>query len=299
MTRAGVILLLLAAVGVPAPGVRARQSQQPPPQTPVFRSGVEKVRIDALVTHDGKPVAGLTPDDFELKDNGVPQRVEIATTADTVAVAILLDLSGSVEAAGLADLRHATGELVRALQPGDRAWFLTVQQAFALKVGPTTDREAVQRALETIRPGGGTSLWDAMFASISLVTGMAGRSLLLVLSDGIDSTSWLDERRAIEAIKRAEVVVSTIRPFDAWPGGNAPMEVAANATGGRVMFAKRGDRMAQQFVELLNEFRLGYVLTYTPTNVPKRADGWHKVEIKLKEKKGSIRARPGYYDSRQ
>jgi VWFA-related protein len=299
MTRAGVILLSLAAVGVLAPGVRARQSQQTPPQTPVFRSGVEKVRIDALVTHGGTPVAGLTPDDFELKDNGVPQRVEIATTADTVAVAILLDLSGSVEAAGLGDLRHATDELIRALQPGDRAWFLTFEQTFVLKVGPTIDRAAVQRALSAIRPGGGTSLWDAMFASISLVTGMAGRSLLLVLSDGIDSTSWLDEQRAIEAIKRAEVVVSTIRPFDAWPGGNAPMEVAANATGGRVMFAKRGDRMAQQFVELLNEFRLGYVLTYTPTNVPRRADGWHKVEIKLKNKKGSVRARPGYYDARR
>jgi VWFA-related protein len=213
-----------------------------------------------------------------------------------VAVAILFDLSGSVQAAGLADLRHATDELIRALQPDDRAWFLTFEQMFALKVGPTTDRTAVQRALATIRPGGGTSLWDAMFASISLVTGMAGRSLLLVLSDGIDSTSWLDERRAVEALKRAEVVVSTIKPFDAIPGGNAPMEAVANATGGRVMFAKRGERMAQQFVELLNEFRLGYVLTYTPTNVPRRADGWHKVEIRLKEKKGSVRARPGYYD---
>ena len=290
----------LPFIAVVLAGSAVLDGQQRPPsqqQTPVFRRDIERVRIDALVIHDNKPVAGLTPADFELKDNGVPQTVEIATTADKIAVAIALDLSGSVEADGLADLRHATDELIRALQPEDRAWFITFEQVFALKVGPTTDRAAVQRALASIRPGGGTSLWDAMFASISLVTGMAGRSLLLVLSDGIDSTSWLDERRAVDALKRAEVVVTTVKPFDAVPGGNAPMEEAAKTTGGSVMFAKRGTKMGQQFVDLLNEFRLGYVLTYTPTNVPRRADGWHKVEIRLKNKPGSVRARQGYYES--
>jgi Ca-activated chloride channel family protein len=273
----------------------ATHAQQRPP---VFRGGVAKARIDALVTHQGKPVPGLTAADFELRDNGVIQQVELATTADSVAVAILLDLSGSVQDEGLRDLRYATEELVAALRDDDRAWFVTFAQSFALKIGPTSDREAVRRALATIRPGGWTSMWDATFAGVSLVTGRAGRSLVIVLSDGIDTTSWLDEDRTVDTLKRAEVVVTAVKPFDAAPFGNMALERAAKATGGEVMFARRGDKMAQQFVELLEEFRLGYVLTYTPT-ASTRGDGWHKVDIRLKGKKGSVRAREGYYEAKR
>jgi hypothetical protein len=77
----------------------------------------------------------------------------------------------------------------------------------------------------------------------------------------------------------------------------APVEAAARATGGAVMFAEKSAQMAGQFVDLLRQFRLGYVLSYTPKTV-ERADGWHKLEIKLKNRKGRVQARQGYYSQR-
>lgn len=277
---AGLTLLLAA----PLPG---RQ------QAPVFRGGIDRVRVDVLVTDRGRPIQGLSAADFELKDNGVRQDVEMATTAGNVSVALVLDLSGSVESDGLADLVKATQTFVRALESGDRAWLVTFADAFALKAGPDNDRATMQRALDTLRPGGGTSMWDAMFASVSLVSGSAGRSLVLVFTDGVDTTSWLDETRALDALKRAEVVVDVVRPRGTY-ASPVPVEAIARATGGSVMFAEKADRMPAQFVELLQQFRLGYVLTYSPKTV-ERADGWHKLEVRLRDRKGTVQTRQGYF----
>jgi VWFA-related protein len=287
-TRAAAALVLgvLATVAAGA----AQQPQRPP----VFRAGIERVRVDVLVTDAGKPIQGLTAADFQLEDNGVVQDVELATTAGHVSVALVLDLSGSVEQEGIDDLKRACQALVDALEPADRAWLITFADAFALEAGPGQDRATLRRALDALRPGGGTSMWDAMFAALSLVSGTEGRSLVLAFTDGMDTTSWLDEPRALETFKRAEVVIDVVRPRGT-VASPAPVEAAARATGGAVMFAEKSARMADQFVDLLRQFRLGYVLTYAPTTTA-RADGWHKLEIKLKNRKGRVQARQGYFE---
>jgi VWFA-related protein len=285
-------LALTSAPSDPAGVGVAAASLQQGSQRPVFRAGVATVRIDALVTHDNRPVRGLTAEDFELRDNGVPQRIELATTAGSVAVALALDVSGSIKEEGLEDLMRASEAMAGALQPGDRAWLVTFADQFALEAGPVEDSGGLRAALERVRSGGGTSMWDALFSSVSLVAGTAGRSLVLLFTDGYDTTSWLDEKRAVEALSRADVVVTAVRPRHAF-GTLAPLEAAAKATGGAVLVAEKPERLPAQFVGLLDEFRLGYVLTYTPTGVA--ADGWHDVEVKLTTKKGKIRTKRGYF----
>jgi VWFA-related protein len=284
------IALVAAAAG--ASTLESRPAQTPDQQRPVFRAGIARVRIDALVTHDNRPVTGLAAGDFELKDNGVVQTIEMSTTAGSVAVAIALDVSGSIEDDGLEDLLHASEALADALEPDDQAWLVTFNDEFRLRAGPVTDPAPIKRALDRVRAGGGTSMWDALFASVSLVAGTAGRSLVILFTDGADSTSWLDEKRAVEALSRADVVVETVRPRTA-AFGLAPLEAVARAPGGAVRAAERQERMAQQFVNLLREFRLSYVLTYVPTGVA--LDGWHDVEVRLKNKRGRVRAKSGYY----
>jgi VWFA-related protein len=267
---------------------RAQQTQRP-----TFRAGVQVVRIDVLATDGGKPIPGLTPADFEVRDNGVLQKVDLAHTADHVAVVIVLDLSGSVEQYALKELYAACQSLVGAMQPDDRAWLVSFADHWDLRTGPTTDMGRMKRALEQLKPGGRTSMWDAIVSGVSLVTGLDGRSLVLVFSDGMDTQSWLDEDRAVDLLKRSEVVVSSVQPRNA-VSEPIPLERAARATGGAVIEAARAGRLPQQFVDLLNEFRLGYVLTYTPVGVAMN-DGWHKVSVKLKGRPGKTRAREGYY----
>jgi|SRR5579862_1241062 len=291
MTRA-VFVSLVIAIGANA-GADAGRSQDPRPQQPVFRSGVHAVRIDVLATDRGRPIAGLTPDDFEVTDNGVPQKVDLATTADRVAVVVVLDLSGSVEQGALKELYAACQSLVGAMRPDDRAWLVSFADRWDLRIGPTTDMSRMKRALEQLKPGGRTSMWDAVVSGVSLVTGMDGRSLVLVFSDGMDTSSWLDEDRAIDALKRSEVVLSSVQPRNV-VAEPVPLERAARATGGTVLEAARAGHLPEQFVQLLNEFRLGYVLTYTPSGVG-HDDGWHKLSVKLKNRPGKARAREGYF----
>jgi VWFA-related protein len=268
-------------------------AQNQTPQT-VFRSRVDKVRVDALVTDRGRPIAGLTAADFELKDNGkVVTDVEVTPTTGSVGVAIALGLGGSARREGPKELVEACHALARALEPGDRAWLVTFGQSFALKVGPVADAAPIRQVLEKIQPQYGSAMWDAMFGAVSLAATHPGRSLVLLFTDGVDRNSWLKEERAVEVLRRADVVVSGVRPAGVLYGFNA-LEAAARTTGGVVFYAERGRKLDAQFVDLLSVFRQGYVLSYTPPSASK--DGWHEIDVKLKNRKATVRARQGYYE---
>ena len=308
MTAVRTLVTVLAACGT----LTAAGPQQQPP---VFRGGVERVRLDVVVTHRGRPLTNLTAQDFEVRDNGVPIKdVEIVEAPGHISVAIALDLSNSVEEAGLDELVNACAGLVDALGPEDVAWMMTFADELALKAGPARDPAIIRSALSQIPSGGGTRMWDALIAAVSLVQNQRGRSLVLLFSDGDDSSSWLDEKRALDTLKRADVVVSAIRPraipWYAAPNPNAglrhvspfglvELEAIAETTGGVVLTAEKHARLREQFVALLDEFRLGYVLSFTPTRYEPRKDGWHRVEVKLKDKPGTVRTRSGYFVARR
>jgi hypothetical protein len=83
------------------------------------------------------------------------------------------------------------------------------------------------------------------------------------------------------------------------PRGLVELEAAAKATGGQVLTAEKDGRLRDQFVALLDEFRMGYVLSFTPTHYEPHKNGWHRVDVKLKGKPGTVRTRSGYYVARK
>lgn len=292
----------LAIVAAAAAGALALAHAQAPPQAPVvFRSAVDQVRLDVLAYNAGKPIAGLTADDFEVRDNGVRVRdLALTHTDDRVSVAVALDISGSIERDYLDEMLAAAEALVEALRPGDTAWLITFGSHLELRAGPVSSRERLREALAGLRPGGGTSLWDALFGAMALAGDRTARSLALVFSDGEDTTSWANERRMLDTIRRSDVVFSIIRPRHAVARGEAPvflpLERAAVASGGVILKTERGQQLGRQFVALLDEFRRGYVLSYSATGIPARADGWHQVEVRLTRHPGRVRVRPGYFE---
>jgi VWFA-related protein len=283
-----VLATVVAAAQEPRP-----QSQRPP----VFRANIDAVRIDVQATAEGKPIAGLTSDDFEVRDNGVLQTVDLATTAGSLSVVIALDVQGNDEwPRANIELIRAGQALASALKPVDHAWLLTFADVFNLQVGPTSNGAQIYRLLSQAVPGRGKTLWDTLFASVSLVAGLDGRAMVMVVSDGQEGarrTGWLDEPRAIDLLKRGDVMVSAVQPRTVVVAPTA-LERAARATGGVVFEAARNPQLAQQFTKLLDECRLGYVLTFTPAGV-RKDDGWHKLSVRLKNRSGQTRARDGYY----
>jgi len=279
----------------------AGAQQQPSP--PVFRTGVDLVRVDALVVEGGRPVRGLTASDFEILDNGIPQRVMLATTAGDVAIALVLDTSGSVKGEKLRDLIRASQALVGMLQPNDEASLLTFSDRVSLQAGSVRDPAVVAKALVEARASGRTAMWDALFAGMSFVAGDSGRALVLLFTDGFENSSWLPEEQVMQSLKRSDVVVYVVKAKPAEgelqaratiENAGRALETIASQSGGSVFQAESGGRLREQFVGVLNEFRARYLLTYEATGV-RRDDGWHTLTVRLKRGKGRVQARPGYY----
>jgi VWFA-related protein len=290
-----VVLLSVAAHAAASLGSPGR------PQA-VFRTGVDLVRLDALVTSGGRPVTGLNAGDFAVTDNGVPQQLKMATTEGDVAVALVLDTSGSVKGSALDHLVAASQTLVAMLKPGDTVSLVTFSNRLSLEAGSVRDPTVISHALLDARSAGRTALWDALLAGVSLVAGRTQRSLVLAFTDGSDNSSWITREQLVESLKRSEAVVYAVQSGD-WgkPEPGAPLQTArrslqsvVNQAGGDVFQAESGIKLSQQFTAILEQFRSRYLLTYEPAGV-RRDDGWHRVDVRVKGRQAKVVVRPGYY----
>jgi VWFA-related protein len=265
-----------------------------PRQAPVFRTGVDVVRVDVLVTDGGRPVGGLTAADFELTDNGVRQQVELATTAASVKVVLVLDTSGSVAGARLNHLKAACRALFRGLRPQDSAALLTFSERLALHLREESDPAKLEAALAEVAAGGRTAMRDALYAGLSLAAPDTSRTLLILFSDGLDNASWLNAATVLESIKRSRVVVSAVDASSSVAGSNLVLGQVAETSGGQYLEASAGGELTSVFVRILDQFRARYLLTYTASGV-KRGDGWHSVKVRVRSKQLAVKARPGYF----
>jgi hypothetical protein len=174
----------------------------------IYRSELNLVRVDVLVTEHGQAVRGLTAKDFKVSDCGVPQQVVSATPADSVSVAVVLDTSGSVRGENLRRLTEATNALLGAMGASDNVAIVTFSDVIELRLSGKAGGETVPALLfGSPRGGGRTRMWDGLLAGASLVARGPGRSLALLLTDGLENGSWVGEKEAIECLKRTEVVV--------------------------------------------------------------------------------------------
>jgi Ca-activated chloride channel family protein len=259
-----------------------------------FASGVEAVRVDVLVTDGGRPVTGLTAADFEVRDNGVLQHVSVISFERIpLNVVLVLDLSASVEGERLTDLRRAGRELMGHLSADDRAAFVGFSHAVLLGSALTKDRQPILAALEHAKPYGETALIDATYTGMIMGESDAGRALVMVFSDGRDIASWLTPARVLDAAKRSDTVVYGISMKGSRPQF---LEDITSQTGGRLLDVDSRN-LSSTFLSVLNEFRERYVLTYSPQGVERQ--GWHALEVRVKRKAASVKARPGYLAGRQ
>jgi Ca-activated chloride channel family protein len=265
-------------------------------QPQVFRARAEGVRVSVLVTDRGRPVAGLTAADFDVRDNRVPQRVDVAPAGGSVSVSLVLDVSSSVEGKPLRNLVSGADALLAALG-GDRAALVTFADPIDLFALQTTDIAALRERLRDLRAGGSTALVDATAAALVLADREPAPGLILLFSDGQDTTSWLRPASVEEAAGRSESVVYavTARPRFGSHASDGFLERVSRGTGGAVEYAESTEHLAKTFLRILDEFRHRYVLTYVPTGVDRR--GWHDLDIRLKDRRGRVTARRGYWAS--
>ena len=256
-----------------------------------FSSSAVAVRVDVLVTSGGKPLGGLGVADFELRDNGVLQTLEVVEGADVPINAVLaLDTSGSTKGKRHADLVAAGDALLARLQPSDRAALSTFNHAAVPTVPLTSDLATIRVALRSITPSGETSVMDGAYVALTATLGQPGRSLVLVCTDGFDTWSWLRPDDVLEAARRASVVIYGVTSSDA--RRDAGLKAITDATAGHIVQVKSSAELTAAFQKILEDFRNRYILAYSPAGV--RPDGFHTLEVRVKRPGASVKARPGY-----
>lgn len=286
-----------------------------------FRSGTDAVRVDVRARQDNRPIADLTAADFELRDSGVVQKIELVAANDVpLTLMLALDTSSSVQGEKLQHLKAAARSAVNTLTKEDQAALLTFTQRLSLQSEPTLDRSAIHRAIDAMSATGATSMTDAIFAAIAMREKVDGRVVLLLFTDGLDTASWLDTKQVLSAALRSDLVVYavSISPLLV-PSGGSDAAVVMNRrmllkrwyeqepelfpqgflddltgrTGGEAFYVRDGAGLAPAFARIVADFKSRYLLTYSPANVP--ATGWHPIDVKLKNRRGTVQARRGYW----
>jgi Ca-activated chloride channel family protein len=245
-------------------------------QEHTFRVTAEEVRIDVLVTDEGRPVTDLRAADFQILDNGVPQEIEYATLQQKmpVSVTLVFDMSQSVAGELLVRLKEAAYALLADLKDEDRAALITFSNAVALGSPLTRDLAGI----------------NASYAGLVMAETKADMPLLIVFSDGLDTFSWLTGDAVLETAKRSDTVVYAVSASRL--PDKAFLRDLTEYSGGSLFHVESTGDLAAVFLNILDEFRRRYMVTYTPQGVAE--GGWHMLDVDVKRPGLQVRARPGY-----
>ena len=284
--------------------------QTPPPQQPstVFRTGADVVSVDASVQRDRRPVSGLTAADFELLDNGVPQEVtEVAYEKLPIDVTLLLDVSASVTGQVLDELRRALRQVRADLGPADRLRLLTFNMSISRLVDFAQPAAELDQSLNSLRGAGSSAVFDALAVALTTADAPGRRRLLVLFSDGQDSSSISSPDELLEVARRSTPTIAVIlgSPLPDRPASlvrtssalaslsvNTLTERLATETGGIVTTVKPGENLTSKFRRMVQDFRSSYVLYFTPKGIER--SGAHTLDVRVKRPGVEVRARRGY-----
>jgi VWFA-related protein len=269
---------------------------------------VNEVNVVFTVTdRHGRYVKNLAKADFSVLDDSKPVEQIRSFHSETdlpLQVGLMVDASNSVRDRFKFEQESAIEFLNQTVRPRyDKAFVVGFDVTPEVTQDFTDNTEALSRGVRALRPGGGTAMYDALYFAcrdklLKEQQSGAVRRAIILLSDGDDNMSHVTREEAIEMAQRAGVIVysiSTNITGGARRGGDKVLERIADATGGRAFFPFQLNDVSNAFVEIQDELRSQYALSYNPANL--RNDGrYHTIEILAQNHKGlRVRSRRGYY----
>jgi Ca-activated chloride channel homolog len=294
----------------------------PPPQAapaagPALQVSVNLVMVDATVkTKTGEIMTNLKKDDFELREDGVLQKIEVLSRDELpLNVALVLDLSDSM-GPYLGPLRAATDAALSALKPEDQMALFTFSTDATLRVALTHDKTAIERQINTSPARGSTNINDALFVAAKYLfdTHPNGRRVIILISDDVGTnagTHWTPQITA-ESLDADATLYNLKIP------GDDPQEVlrasrrmaslvyvpgVISDTGGEGFDVKNVANLEEAFRDLIARIKTRYTLGYyTKISGPgRKPNELHKLDVRLAPsfgKKGhdyTVLAKSGFY----
>ena len=298
MIRAAAIVLGAAI----ASAVAIAQTQPPVHDPRPFQSGIEVTSITATVTDlDGHLITGLGRDVFEVYEDGVRQQVTQFTNERVpIGLGVLLDISDSMFGKRIADARGAVDRfLFQLLDASDEFFLVAFNHAPKTLTGWTRTPDDVRRALDSMRPFGGTAAYDAVLDALPIIAHRSReRAALLVISDGADTASTATLRDVRSALLRSDAFVYAIaidspdrRVINTRVNAEALREITGES-GGRTEIVQSSEDLAAATARIAEELNSQYVLRDTS---PRGADGqFHSIRVRIAGGEYRVRARNGY-----
>ena len=341
-------VLPLAAIGIllVTVGASAQSGRKPPPGAPgqpqqgddVLRLRAEEVLLNVTVMDSfGRQATDLARNEFIIAEDG--QRQDITSfliSSVPVNVVLMLDASGSV-AGEIESLRDAAMRFVEQLGPEDKVSVLEFHTNVELIQDWTSNAADVQRAISwRFRPGvvrtpdgrsqlGLTSLYDALYLTANeQMARVEGRKAIIMLTDGVDSSSKVSYNQALGSIIKAGTLVYVVskaqafiaeanryrskigRVFGGGTANQADQVVAvlegaeklmtdlANRTGGRIFSPMKDDEMKDVYAQVARELKNQYIITYVPKNEERNGQLRH-INVYLTRGGYTARTRDSYY----
>jgi VWFA-related protein len=283
-------------------------AQEGGPESPI-KVDVEVVNVLCTVyDRRGMLVTDLSREDFEVRENGRKEEIRYFSreTDLPLSVALLIDVSGSVQSFLQYEKEAAAHFLEAVLRPADQALLIGFSSTIVLWQDFTSSVDLLGRALERMKsvpfrglpadgqPMPSTLLYDVVHrTAIDKLSDVAGRKAVILISDGVDNGSASHIQDAVAAAQTANAVVYSIC-YEGRFSGCSYLKSLAEPTGGRMFEAGKKTSVAEIFATIEQEMRSQYAIGYVPED--RARDGkFRKLQVKVLRKGLRVHTRKGYY----
>jgi tight adherence protein C len=231
--------------------------------------------VASVVDSQQRPLTGLQVSDIAVSEDGRAQRASVAEARQVlpIALALVLDTSGSMAGRPMVDAKAAISTLIQSLGPNDQAALITFSTTPTLAQGLTTDKAALVAAANAAVATGNTAIFDGLNAAIDALAPAPAqaRRAVVLLTDGIDNSSRISLGAVTDRVKAQGDPVYVVGL-----GSNLDRPVlqalADGSKGGQAFVAPTSAQLSAIYAGLTQQILTQYVVTYR-SNVPKVAAG--------------------------
>jgi len=267
---------------------------------PIFKSSVRTVPIySTVVDASGRLVPELEQSDFSIIDNGKPTDLTLfSNESQAFTAVVMLDTSASMTS-NLKLLNRAAEQFLLRLLPVDKAQVGAFNDKIQLSGTFTNNRDELISALNDLYFGNPTRLNDAIATSLDALQGIEGRRVILVFTDGEDTSSRIGFKTVLERARDEEVMVYSIGLESEYFNGmrvvksrpSRDLRRISDETGGGYFELSKTADLAPTFTRVAQELRSQYLIGFAPASLDGKV---HKLEVRVNKPGMTVRARKSY-----
>lgn len=269
---------------------------------------VNLVNVFVTVTDShGSPIGGLTKNNFILEEDDQPQKIAVFGRESALPISIALAIDTSLSTRHDLPLEQASAKrfaraIIRPIDAMSVYGFSEIVNESTR--GYTSDLKAIDEAIEHIRMGAATALYDAIYLTSRALDKRKGRKVIVLITDGGDTISKVDYKEAVRAAEEAEALVYSIiivpieNSAGRETGGEHALIQLSEDTGGKYYYATSTAQLDDAFQKISDELRTQYLLAYYPSQRTSLSE-FRRIEVKITGVPNAsayrVRHRAGYY----